>query len=302
MSYARISEALWTSRGFQGLSDDGRLLELYVKSCPHRNRLGCFRLDPHYVVADVGWEVERVKITLNELVSASRIMWDAEARVVLDLDALRVDPLQNGNVVKGAIRELDSVPDTELIAYLLQALESMDVSGWKDDAQHAHGRLLDAIQERLPNGSETVSGPSRTPSLSQPVSQPVTHPAPTHARLEGKEALEGGWLRCRDVILKRWHRGREHIDLDSTSVGMGLEKTLFRELAERRDIDELVGAISVAPDVFQFERPTSLRWFTSDKHGSANYEQAVGEWHKREIGPPSQARSGGGVGLQQVSV
>ena len=302
MSYARISEALWTSRGFQSLSDDGHLLELYVKSCPHRNRLGCFRLDPHYVVADLGWEVERVKITLNELVSASRVRWDAEARVVLDLDALKVDPLQNGNVVKGAIRELDSVPDTELIAYLLQALENMDVSAWKDDAKHAHRTLLNTIRERLPNGSETVAEPSRTPSLSQPITQPVTHPAPTRARQDGKKAIEGGWLRCQDVILNRWHRGREHIDLDSSSVGMGLEKMLFRELAEHRDLDELVGAISVAPDVFQFECTTSLRWFTSDKHGSANYEQAVGEWHKRETGQPSRVRSGAGGGLQQVSV
>ena len=299
MAYARISEALWTSRGFQGLSDDGRLLELYVKSCPHRNRLGCFRLDPHYVVADLGWEVERVKITLNELVSASRIMWDAEARVVLDLDALRVDPLQNGNVVKGAIRELDSVPDTELIKHLLQAIESMDVSGWKDDAKHAHGILLETIRERLPKGSETVPKESRTPSLSQPVTQPVTHPAPTRAKQEGKEAIEEGWRRCQEVILNRWHRGREHIDLDNGSVGMGLECVLFRELAEHHDLEELVGAISVAPDVFVWEKPTSLRWFTSVEHGSANYEQCVAAWLNRETASPTKARRGG---LREISV
>ena len=50
-----------------------------------------------------------------------------------------------------------------------------------------------------------------------------------------------------------------------------------------------VGAISVATDVFQFERPTSLRWFTSTEHGSANYEQAAAAWLNQETARPSPA-------------
>ena len=51
MAYGRIEETFWHDPKIRALSEDGRNLMLYLLTCPRKNRLGCFALDPFYAAA-----------------------------------------------------------------------------------------------------------------------------------------------------------------------------------------------------------------------------------------------------------
>ena len=65
--YGRVHCAFWTSSDIQALSEDGRLLALYLLSSPHTTIIGAFRLPDGYVCEDLKWEPERVSKGFAEL-------------------------------------------------------------------------------------------------------------------------------------------------------------------------------------------------------------------------------------------
>lgn len=139
-------------------------MEVYLRSCPHRTKLGLFLLPPLYAAADLDWpDPERVLAALAELAAADRIGWDPAARVVYLRDTMQIDPpTRNGNVVKAAVSELEELPETELLAELPE-----DVAGAIDDTKDHHQELLAGVRARAginhePNGSGNGSGDGST--------------------------------------------------------------------------------------------------------------------------------------------
>ena len=65
--YGRIHCAFWTSSDIQGLSEDGRMLALYLLSSPHTTITGTFRLPDGYVCEDLKWSAPRVTKGFGEL-------------------------------------------------------------------------------------------------------------------------------------------------------------------------------------------------------------------------------------------
>jgi hypothetical protein len=65
--YGRVYASFWTSPDIQSLSDDGRLLALYLLSGPHGTLAGVFRLPEGYVCEDLKWTSKRVSKGFHEL-------------------------------------------------------------------------------------------------------------------------------------------------------------------------------------------------------------------------------------------
>ncbi|ECL8497802.1 hypothetical protein FTY95_05685 [Salmonella enterica] len=47
--YGKVNSSFWTSESIRSLSDDGRMLSLYLLTSPHANMTGCFRLPDGYL-------------------------------------------------------------------------------------------------------------------------------------------------------------------------------------------------------------------------------------------------------------
>jgi hypothetical protein len=290
MAYGRVITTIWSDPEFRSLSDDGRLVELYLRTAPHRNRLGLFVLDELYAAADLGWEVGRVKVVLKELESAGRINWDWSARVVFVRDTWEVEALENPNVVKGALRELKTVPRTVLLTVLLKAVQD----NYRDHYSPLVKRLkqLTALTvERLTglgvtNDLDNDSGNGLvTPTLPDPTKPNPTSPLltdvviPVGLRASGEE--KKAWAGLRKVVLEEWHQGEEVIELSGgAKVGMWAEHQKFLQLSRTYGLEEAVGAIRTAPGVFESNEPMSLNWFTSDEVGPANFNVACGAYFK----------------------
>lgn len=154
MAYAKVEETFWHDQTVRGLSEPARHLYLYLLTCPHRNRIGCFVLDPWYASADLQWSQEQVADALAELAESDRIGWDPPSRVVFIRRFLDYNTLENKKVVQAATSDLRSLPDNPFLADLLASLE---------ENQRAHYvQLLQALSNRIANStvnrSDTVGG------------------------------------------------------------------------------------------------------------------------------------------------
>ena len=65
--YGSIHTCFWSSKATQELSDQAKLLAIYLLACPHSNMLGAFRLPDAYISEDLHWDIAIVKKTFQEL-------------------------------------------------------------------------------------------------------------------------------------------------------------------------------------------------------------------------------------------
>ena len=150
MAYGRIEETFWHDSKIRALSEDGRNLMLYLLTCPHKNRLGCFALDPFYAAADLQWDVERARTALVELTDAGRVEWDAEHRVIFLIRFLKYNTLENQKVVKGALNDLRALPDTGLLNELSTSLEENKRPHYRELLQALSNRMANRIPNDMP--------------------------------------------------------------------------------------------------------------------------------------------------------
>ena len=159
--YGKVFATFWTSDTTSGLSDDGKLLALYLITSPHTNALGCFRLTDGYVTDDMGWDRQRVTKGFEELFRKGFSNRCETTGWVLIRKHLSWNRPENPNQVKAIARLALQIPAhfefrAEVKAALDQYVETEDA-----DAKKA---LADA-KRRL--GSETLSEPFRNQKQEQ---------------------------------------------------------------------------------------------------------------------------------------
>jgi hypothetical protein len=108
--YSKVSPALWESKRFHALSDDGRFALLYLMTSPHQNSAGVYRLPPPYAAADLQWPVERVQAALQELSEADMVTVDPDTDVLLIRRWFKHNPPMNQNHMTGIDRLLQRLP------------------------------------------------------------------------------------------------------------------------------------------------------------------------------------------------
>ena len=142
--YTKIDQGLWRQMKQKGLSETGRLLYLYLFSCPHRNMLGLYSLPQAYCCADLGMEPQRVAEGFRELEEAGLLAYDQEEEMVLLTDFLRTNPLDNVNVQKKACTIFQDLPQSPLFSLLADLLRQME---------KPYSLLQKAVSARIHKGS-----------------------------------------------------------------------------------------------------------------------------------------------------
>ncbi len=329
MAYGKISEAFWHDAKIRNLSERARYFMLYLMSCPHGNRLGLFVLDLGYAASDLScgvdvatgeaikWEPLHVSEVLTELQDRGRVGWDVEDRVVFVRHYIRHNTMANLSVVKGALNDLLGLPDTPLLAELLEAVREqrrgpagptksymtdledelvrrlgiIGIPTGNIDESHSvvhgagHGAIHGATQSRArtPPSQPYRTLPSRSlPSLTDPtLTDRDEHGGEDDINLE-QEITDA--LPMARAHIVRIHGGTEDpVTIGKHKVGVGIEINAFRDLC-RTGVDPphiIASAIAHLPDVTKLGTPVSLaRWGWDAEDGPAIYEQCVGEAYK----------------------
>lgn len=132
---------------FATLSRNAQLLELYFRTCRHRNSEGLYWIPLGYIEVDLGMSEEEAARALLELEEhGRRFHYDWEKSIILDLTALRDNPLgRNDKRIPGAISRLKQIdPGTELLKQL-----------WIIASQHS-ASFAEALMITFPNIEQDI--------------------------------------------------------------------------------------------------------------------------------------------------
>lgn len=124
--YTRIDELIWKDAKLKKISNESKLLFIYLLSCQHRNVLGLYNLPKYYVQGDLGYPLETVSKGLAELFINGFITYDDESETVLVNNFLKYNPLENANQVTGALKVMKTIPKTQLFYKLVDVIESSE--------------------------------------------------------------------------------------------------------------------------------------------------------------------------------
>lgn len=122
--YGKISTTLWNSRKFSNVGDDGKLLYLYLHTCPSVNSIGCFIMKDGYAMADLGWELKRYRKAMDTLCVAYMVSFDPTEKVVRLVNFLNFDPLTNPKHAQGSAKRALSLPDGHEKLCVLKDIQS----------------------------------------------------------------------------------------------------------------------------------------------------------------------------------
>lgn len=141
--YIRIATRFWQDEKGKELSDDGKLLYLYILTSPHSNMAGYYVLPKPYALYDLKWPAERLGKPFDELLRNGLIKYCESSDVVLIPNFFRYNPIQNKNQAKGASRRIAELPGNTLVGDFLASVKRFAESFYE-----LFGELL---PERLPN-------------------------------------------------------------------------------------------------------------------------------------------------------
>lgn len=139
--YGKVHTTFWSSSTMRKLSEDGRMLALYLLTSPHSTIAGVYRLPDGYVCEDLQWPSERVAKGFTELLANGFANRCETTKWVWICKHLEWNALENPNQRKSAAKVAYSIP-TEC--------------AWKLDYMRVCGELLGIDPSQFGNPSETV--------------------------------------------------------------------------------------------------------------------------------------------------
>lgn len=122
--YGKVQTKIWNSRKFTSLDADGRLLYLYLLTCPNLNSVGCFILKDGYALADLGWDEIRYRKAMDSLCIAHLVAQDRVESLIRIVKFTTHDPFTNPKHAQGGIKLALSLPDCEEKCNLLKELQA----------------------------------------------------------------------------------------------------------------------------------------------------------------------------------
>lgn len=142
--YGKVHAKFWSSPTTRSLSDDGRLLALYLLTSPHSTITGVFRAPDGYVCEDMKWTPERVAKAFTELLTKGFANRCETSKWVWVMKHLEWNPPENPNQRKSAAKVALGVPDD---------------CGWKLDFMRVCGPSLGIDPAQFVKASSTVGEP-----------------------------------------------------------------------------------------------------------------------------------------------
>jgi hypothetical protein len=142
--YGKVHASFWSSATIQALSEDARVLALYLMTSPHSTIAGVFRLPDGYICEDMRWTAERVAKGFAELSRNGFANRCETTKWVWVVKHLEWNPPENPNQRKSAIKVCQSVPvECE----------------WKSEFERVAAKLLTNLEPKAENPSTTVPQP-----------------------------------------------------------------------------------------------------------------------------------------------
>ena len=190
--YGKVYSTFWSSATTGGMSDDAKLLALYLMTCSHSTIVGVFRLPDGYISEDLGWVPERVAEGFAELFRKGFANRCGTSKWVWIRKHLDWNKPENPNQRKAAAKVALSIPDE---------------CAWKLDFMRVCGPLLGLQEpedlERFGNGCETLSKPETETGTETGTEEPPSGDVAAKSPRPTRKAPPGFLV---DADLQAWAR------------------------------------------------------------------------------------------------
>jgi hypothetical protein len=112
--WTKVSALIWRSKVFTALSDDQKLLYIYLLTNCHQNACGCFVLPTGYGTSDLGWPSDKYMTALGALIEANMIMNDPATDEILIMKWFKHNAPQNPSTRTSVIRAIEKIQSDRL--------------------------------------------------------------------------------------------------------------------------------------------------------------------------------------------
>ena len=177
--YSKVFVKIWHSKDFRTLSEEGKMLFLYLLTSPHRNMGGFYYLPLPYLCFDVGLDEERVSKAFEELTDKDMALYDYNTQVVLIKKWFCYNPIENENQAKGLNKQLAEIPKSKLFKPFVNCV--------KEYCKYIE-RILKGLDIPSENPSETLSKPYTIPGTGTGTGSGSGTGSETETESEGTES------------------------------------------------------------------------------------------------------------------
>lgn len=176
--YRKVEVAMWGDRKFRELSQDAKLLWVYLLTGPQTTTLpGLMRAGRAVLADDLDMTAAQIDVALSELIALGMTKADVPARLLWLPNAMKHNPPANPSIAVHWRKDFDTLPECELKAEAKQAicefLNSLDVGTPADYAmafvtgrKPSNKKVSDTMSDTVSDISSSSS--NRSSKESQP--------------------------------------------------------------------------------------------------------------------------------------
>lgn len=165
--FCKVSPKVWRSLKFKSLSARGRLLYLYLLTCPHVNAVGCYTLPMAYLGADLGFD--DADAVMGEVRKAGMVRYDDAEAIVFVENFIHFNPPTNANHARMMLKQAEELKKTPFFKDLLEKLQiECQDKDWKgldsvfESLSKAFGKGIERLapqDQTRPDSTETRPSP-----------------------------------------------------------------------------------------------------------------------------------------------
>ncbi len=148
--YRKISVQIWNDQKFRQLSDDGKLVFIFVLTHPHMSAIGGMRGTTEGLAAELKWSPKRLSEAFREATERDMVRYDEEACLMILPNFIKHNRPESPNVVVSWQKAFEEMPESYLKFELFQCIERQSAA-LPDTFAKAFGSLREAFAKSMPN-------------------------------------------------------------------------------------------------------------------------------------------------------
>jgi uncharacterized phage protein (TIGR02220 family) len=151
MKYRKVDPKIWNDRKFRSLSDNGKLVFLFLLTHPHMTALGAMRATVPGLGAELEWKEKAFREAFQEALLKGMVKADEKACFVWLPKFLRYNTPESPNVVRAWAKAADDIPECNLKEQCLQGAKAL-LEGYHEGYQKAFAEAFpEASRKPSPN-------------------------------------------------------------------------------------------------------------------------------------------------------
>jgi hypothetical protein len=118
--YRKIDVRIWNDEKFNALSDNGKLLFLFLLTHPNMTPLGGMRATTGGLGEELKWHKRTINKSFSELLNAKFVLYDNKNSLLIFRNFIKYNQPESPNVIKSWAYYLDLIPEGKLKTQLIQ--------------------------------------------------------------------------------------------------------------------------------------------------------------------------------------